>query len=156
MPTFDAQIWTRRIREHRNPLLAAGEDCKRIVLQGRPLVDYAVDIAAKLGCPVAATGNLLPAVKERNAGLKAKKMWLAEIFRYLEDDWAEPLLADRPDLLILIGYRPAMVQGLAAGARGVHLVHLGPGRLPAAHLSVEETTLEEWKRQLDDLLKALE
>ena len=155
MPTFNAQLWTRTIREHRSPLLVAGEDCRRIVLQDRPLLDYAVDFAAKLGCPMAATGTLLPAVRERNAGLKAKKMWLAEIFRYLEDDWAEPLLPERPDLLILIGYRPALLQGLAVGTRGVHLIHLGPGRLPAAHLSVEETSLEEWKRHLDDLLKAL-
>ena len=81
-------------------------------------------------------------------------MWLAELFRYLEGDWQEPILQQRPDLLLLIGYRPEMVQGMAAGVQGVSIAHLGPGTLPGSDLTMEAVPIAEWKRRLDELVAA--
>ena len=154
MQSFDAQDWARQIREHKNPLVVAGEGCEQIRLDGKPLVAYAVELAEALACPVAATGNILLAVQEQDKKVKIKKMWLAELFRYLEEDWEDSILEKRPDLLLLIGYRPQMVQGMAAGLQEVSIAHLGPGALASARLSMEETPLVEWKRRLDALVAA--
>ena len=155
MAKFNAQRWARYIRRHKNPLVVAGQGCARLSLNGKNLVDYAVAVAEKLNCPVAATGNVLPVVKSLSGRVKSKKMWLAELFRYLEGKWAEPLLEKRPDLLLLVGYPPWQVQGLVAGARAIHVAHLGPGNLASAQLSMEEIPLAEWKRDLDNLVDAL-
>jgi CO dehydrogenase/acetyl-CoA synthase epsilon subunit len=154
MQTFDAQNWAQQIREHKSPLVVAGEGCEQIRLDGKPLVAYAVELAGALSCPVAATGNTLLAVQEQDEAVMTKKMWLAELFRYLEEDWEDPLFEKRPDLLLLIGYRPEMVQGMAAGLQGVSVAHLGPGALPSARLTMEETPLVEWKHRLDELVAA--
>ena len=154
MQTFDAQGWAQEIRGHKNPLVVAGEGCEQIALEGKPLVAYAVELAEALSCPVAATGNTLLSVQEQAGNVKAKKMWLAELFRSLEDNWEDSILEDRPDLLLLIGYRPEMVQGMAAGVQRISIAHLGPGAVSTAKLSMEETPLVEWKRRLDELVAA--
>ncbi len=154
METFNVLEWVQRIRKHKNPLVVAGEGCGQITLDGEPLVAYAAALAEALSCPVAATGNTLKTLREQGSKVSAKKMWLAELFRYLEGDWREPILRERPDLLILIGYRPEMVQGVAAGAQGVSIAHLGPGALAEADLTMEAVPLAEWKRRLDELVAA--
>ncbi len=154
MQTFDAQGWVREIRGHKNPLVVAGEGCEQITLEGKPLVAYAIELAETLSCPVAATGNTLLSVQQKAGSVKAKKMWLAELFRSLEDDWQDSILEDRPDLLLLIGYRPEMVEGMAAGLQRISIAHLGPGTVTAAKLTMGETPLAEWKRSLDELLAA--
>ena len=156
MSRFDARQWARTLREHANPLVVAGDGCERISLEGMPLLKVAVDLAGRLGAPVAATGNTLPAVRAMDGRLRAKKMWLAELHRFLEEKWEEPLLQERPDLLVTVGYRPELLQGLAAGVRDLHVVHLGPGRLAPALLSMDEVPLAEWKQNLESLLRALE
>ena len=154
MQTFDAQDWAQRIRKHKNPLVVAGDGCEKISLDGKPLVSYAVELAAALSCPVAATGNILLAVQQQAGNARTKKMWLAELFRFLEDDWEDSILQDRPDLLLMIGYRPEMVQGMAAGLERISIAHLGPGAVWTAMLTMEEIPLAEWKRRLDALLAA--
>ena len=154
MQTFDAQDWAQQIRKYKNPLVVAGEGCERISLDGKPLVAYATELAEALSCPVAATGNIVLAVQQQAGYVKTKKMWLAELFRCLEDDWENSILEDRPDLLLMIGYRPEMVQGMAAGLQQVSLAHLGPGVVSTAKLTMEEIPLVEWKRRLDELVAA--
>lgn len=156
MADFEASQWAECIRRYKNPLLVVGEGCGRISLDGQGLLHYAVALAEKLSCPVAATGNMLPAVRKQGRGLKVKKMFVAELFRSLEEEWQEPFLEERPDLLLLLGYRPRMIQGMAAGVEQVHMVHLGPGELPAARLSMGDVPLDEWKRNLDALVDRLQ
>ncbi len=154
MAKFDASSWARYIRGHKNPLVVAGEGCEHISLEGRKLSDYAVEVALRLSCPVAATGNTFLTVT-RHEGVKAKKMWLAELFRYLEGKWEDAVCEVRPDLLVLIGYRPDILNGMVAGARRIHTVFLGPGRLPAAHRSMDEVPFAQWRRDLEELIEAL-
>jgi len=156
MANFEAEKWAEYIRQHNNPLIVAGERCEHITLQTKGLTDYAVALADKLSCPVAATGNTVPSFKKINPDLKTKKIFLAELFRYLgAAKWQEPLMDNRPDLVILIGLHGPMVQGLAAGLENISVAHLGPGEVPAAALSMGEIPLEEWARNLDALMAAL-
>jgi len=152
---FDAKTWTEKIRRYRTPLVVAGQGCREIRLNGRGLGDYALDVAEALACPVAATGNAVRSLGEAGRGVRVKKMWLAELFRYLEEEWQEPLAAGKPDLLLTIGLHPELLEGLAAGLEGVELVHLGPGAVAGACLSVGAVPLDEWAQDLERLVREL-
>ncbi|MCP4716140.1 MAG: hypothetical protein GY868_13570 [Deltaproteobacteria bacterium] len=156
MANFEEKKWAEYIRQHKNPLVVAGDVCEQISLQEKGLLEYAVALADKLSCPVAATGNTVPAVKKLNDTIKTKKVFLAEMMCYLgAEKWQEPILEERPDLVLLIGYRGKMVQGMAAGLDGIDVAHLGPGEVPAAQLSMGEISLAEWGKNLDALISAL-
>lgn len=154
MAKFDAQKWVDYIKKHKNPVIVAGDGCDNIELGGKKLVEYAGQIAEKLGCAVAATGNTVLSLK-KNDKLKIKKMWLAELFRYLDEKWEDSLVENRPDLLILIGYHPRIVEGMVSNARRIHTVFLGPGKLNSANRSTDEVPLKDWKTSLDNLVNAL-
>ena len=154
MAKFDAKKISEYIKKSKQPLLVTGSGCDNIQLNGKKLIDYAVQIAEKLNCPVAATGNTVLTFNKNNK-LKVKKMWLAEIFRYLEDGWEDPLLAKKPDILILIGYNPEMIDGMVGNTAKIKTVFLGPGRLCSANKSTGEVTMKEWKQNLEELIKAL-
>jgi CO dehydrogenase/acetyl-CoA synthase epsilon subunit len=152
---FDAKIWTEKIRQYKTPLVVAGQGCSEIRLNGKPLSDFAVDVAEKLGCPVAATGNAILSMGEAGSKVEVKKMWLAELFRYLEDDWQEPLTAEKPDLLLTIGFHPELLEGMAAGMEKVDMIHLGPGAVTDASLNMEAVPLGEWAENLGELIREL-
>jgi hypothetical protein len=63
MARFDARKWAHYLRRHHNPLVVAGDGCDRIVLDGKRLGEYAADVALKLSCPIAATGNTILGLK---------------------------------------------------------------------------------------------
>ncbi len=154
MAKFDAQKWAQYIKKHKNPLIVTGDSSENIELGGKKLLDYATRIAGKLSCPIAATGNTVIPLQKNN-GFNVKKMWIAELFRYLQGKWSEPLLEKRPDLLVLIGYRPEILAGMINTVKRVHTVYLGPGKLDAANRSVDEITLKDWKNNLEELISEL-
>ncbi len=154
MKVLDVKRLALYLRKHDFPLVVAGDGCDRIVLDGTGLFEYAGRVATELKCPIAATGTTI--VRLRNyQGIIVKKMWLAELFRFLEEGWRDPLLGRAPDLLVLIGYQPYVVEGLIASVRGIHTVHLGPGSVDTADRSLKETSLKEWKKSLDELVYVL-
>jgi len=156
MANFEAQKWAEYIRQHKNPLVVAGDVCEHVSWPEKGLLEYAVALADKLSCPVAATGNTVPAVKKLNGEIKTKKIFLSEMVCYLgTEKWQEPLLEERPDLVLLIGYRGKMVQGMAAGLNEIDIAHLGPGEVPAAQLSMGEIPLADWGKNLEALIDAL-
>lgn len=155
MDGFDAREWAAFIRRHENPLVCAGQGCLEIELEGEKLLAYAREVALRLDCPIAATGNVQASLAKAGEKIRSKKMWLAELFCYLQGTWREPLLEKGPDLVVLVGYPPWMVRGMVDGVRGVSFVHLGPGRLENASRTVGEASLQEWKRALDLLMEAL-
>ena len=153
MAKFNAQKCVDYIKKHKQPILVTGDGCDTIELDGKKLAEYAVQIAEKVKCPVAATGNTVLTLNKD--GLNVKKMWLAELFRYLEDKWEDSISENRPDLLILIGYKPNILEGMVSNAHRIHTVFLGPGKLSTANRSTDEVTLKNWKQNLDDLVNAL-
>lgn len=155
MDGFDAKEWATFMRGHQNPLVCAGQGCLEIDLGGKKLLEYAREVASRLKCPIAATGNVQAFLGSDGQEGRSKKMWLAEVFGYLQGNWQEPLLEKRPDLVVLAGYPPWMVRGLVEGVRGVSFVHLGPGRLENAHRSVGEAPFGQWKQALERLVEAL-
>ncbi len=154
MTKFNAQETAAYIKDHKQPVLVAGDGCDNIELGGKKLIEYAALIAEKLNCPVAATGNTILYLRKKG-GLKAKKMWLAELFRYLDDDWPGSLVDERPDLLVMIGYHPNRINGMVKSARNIHTVFLGPGNATSAEISTEEVPLKDWQSDLDGFINEL-
>jgi len=154
MATFNASKCAQYINKHKNPLIVAGDICDHIKLDKKMLTEYAAKIALKLDCQVAATGNTVLEIK-KHEGIKVKKMWLAELIIGLKGKWADPVLSERPDLLIFIGYRPKTIDGMVAGLKRIHSVHLGPGKSLATNQGVEAVNFSEWGRNLDELVKAI-
>jgi CO dehydrogenase/acetyl-CoA synthase epsilon subunit len=111
-------------------------------------------MAKKLDCQVAATGNTIKEM-EKHQGIKVKKAWLGELIASLKGEWEDPILPQRPDILIFIGYRPEMIDGMIAGMEQIDTVHLGPGNSLTAGCCVEETGLSQWKRYLEELIEAI-
>lgn len=155
MDNFDASDFGRYIGNYHNPLILAGDVCNHIMLDSKRLTEYAAEIALKLDCQVGATGNAINDLSKYQ-GIKVRKAWLAELITALKGEWAEPILSERPDILIFIGYRPEMIDGLLAGVESVGSVHLGPGKSLASERSLAATTFSEWKQNLEALLGAID
>jgi CO dehydrogenase/acetyl-CoA synthase epsilon subunit len=154
MKKFNASDCGRYIRAHQNPLILAGDGCDHIKLDDKMLADYAADFAVKLNCQVAATGNTINGMIKRQ-GVKVRKAWLVELITSLKGEWVDPILPERPDLLIFIGYRPEMIDGIIAGLDVIGTVHLGPGKSLTAEHSMEAGTFSEWKNNLDALIGSI-
>ena len=154
MEKFNASDCSRYIREHQTPLILAGDGCDHIKLDDKMLADYAADLALKIKCQVAATGNTITGL-EKHQGIKVRKAWLGELVTSLKGVWGDPILPEPPDLLILIGYKPEMIDGMIAGLDNIGTVHLGPGKSRTAKQGLDASTFAEWKENLDALIDAI-
>lgn len=154
MDKFNASDCCRYIQAHQNPLIMAGEGCDHIKLEDRMLADYAAQLALKMNCLVAAGGNTISGLKAHD-GVRARKAWLGEMIAAIKGVWGDAVMTERPDLLIFIGYRPEMIDGMIAGLNGIGTVHLGPGKsLTAAH-GMDAGVFSEWKEKLDALIREI-
>ncbi|HEX59641.1 MAG TPA: hypothetical protein ENF26_05800 [Methanomicrobia archaeon] len=133
-------------------LVMSGWLCEKLELDGRRLIDYAVELANKLDAAVAATGNTVNAVRGK---VKAtKKMWAAEIPLYLKYDWKEPF--ERPEVVVLIGYTPDAARALATAMAGlVETVVLDSVEIPEATISLNTMTIDKWKESLEEIIRNL-
>ena len=154
MAIFNASKCAEYINKHKNPLIVVGDICDNVKLNGKMLTEYAVNVALKLDCHVAATGNTILTIKKHES-IKVKKMWLAELIVALKGKWADPFISERPDLLIFIGYRPEVIDGMVAGLKRIHSVHLGPGKSRATNQGVEAVKFSEWESNLSELIKEI-
>ncbi|RLG38475.1 MAG: hypothetical protein DRN91_02585 [Candidatus Alkanophagales archaeon] len=136
----------------RKVLVMSGQLCEKLELDGKPLLDYAVELANKLDAAVAATGNTVNAVRGK---VKAtKKMWAAEIPIYLKYNWKEPF--ERPEVLVLIGYTPDAARALVTTMSGVvETVVLDSVEVPEATASLNTMTIDKWKESLEEIIKNL-
>lgn len=154
MGNLNGSDCVRFIREHQNPLIVAGEGCNHIKFDHKMLTNYVAEMAQKLDCQVAATGNIIKEI-EKHQGIKVKKAWLGELIASLKGEWADPILPQRPDILIFIGYRPDMIDGMIADLKQIDTVHLGPGKSQTAGRCVEDAGLSQWKRYLEEFIGSI-
>lgn len=142
------------LKGKKNVLVMAGYHCDEVEFDDKKLSDYAADLANRLEAPIAAGGNSVVALKAK--GAKAtKKLALAvvEMFRY--PSWRDPIMKERPDVLVFIGYPREMARGLVSAAKGVDTVVLGMAAVDEATLSLPDSSLKQYQRNLEGLVKAL-
>lgn len=143
----------------RNPkrtLVLAGALCDEVDFGGRKLLDYAAEIAQKLELPVAATGNTVLGFKAKGVA-SFKKAWAGEMVDLLRGPCLEPLTKEKPELVVLIGYSPAVAGGLATAITEAETVSLGSSYVSEATYSLAESaSFVEWQARLSELVEAIQ
>ena len=157
-PDNPPRVFSAMIKRAKNPLLIVGSYmCGE--LGGRPLVDYAIEIARKVNCPIVATAHTLKLFLDK--GFPAVSMSLVDIVNRLQDPGftVDPSKAPPHDMVMFLGIRYEFEsQSLAT------LKHFAPHLKtltlckwyhPNADWSFPNIKDEEWKKFLDELIQAL-
>lgn len=146
----------KNVKRRKNVLLVTGELCNTIDFDGgKTLLDYAVDIARKLRGPVAACGNTVVGLKQKGI-TRTKKMWVGEVVAFMRDPWMDPIMKERPDALVFIGYNPSAAGWLASMVKSCETVALCYSSVPEATHSLPDTaSLHQYQRNLEDFVRSL-
>jgi len=144
------------IKGKKNVLLLTGSLCDKVDFDGKLLLDYAAEIAKKLNAPVAATANTSKGLKERGVD-KARKKFVGEILSQLRFPWLEPIMPEKPDLLVFIGYSPSTGASLASTVKDAETVVLGNTYVEQATYSLPDASASwaQWRQNLEQLVQAL-
>ncbi|MHC1582291.1 MAG: hypothetical protein ACXQT5_04770 [Candidatus Syntropharchaeia archaeon] len=140
------------LKGKKNVLIMAGALCEQVELDGKKLVDYVVEIAKKIGAPIAATGNTSKLLMDKE--VRMQKMWAAEIPFYIKYGWNETLMEECPEVLVFIGYLPYVERALVT-AVDVDTIVLDNHEIKEATLSFSDFSPEEWKENLENLISKL-
>ncbi|HCX89421.1 MAG: hypothetical protein COW04_07515 [Deltaproteobacteria bacterium CG12_big_fil_rev_8_21_14_0_65_43_10] len=148
----------RKLAEHlkgKKVLLMAGQLCEEVDFGTKKLVDYVVEISNRIGAPIAATGNTPLSLKAKGAKT-VRKMWAAEVANYMRWPWEDPVIDEKPEILVLIGYGPATAQGLASAVRDGETMVLGNTYVKGATYSLPESpSLGRWQQALEEMVQSL-
>ncbi len=132
-------------------LLVAGALCEQIDFGSKSLLDYTSQLAETFGIPVAATGNTVRGFRER--GIDTRKAWAAEIINYMQcDEWQDPVMDSKPEVLVFIGYSPMHMKKLVCAVKDAQTVSLGNVYIEEATYSLPDAPLSRWQEELAELV----
>lgn len=153
-------IFATMVKKAKNPLLIVGMYVLEFELEGRKLIDYAIDIAKKRDIPIVATAHTLKGFIERNH--PATSMGVIDIVNRLQDSTFTITPKKEPphDLVLFLGITYQLAsQGLST------LKHFAPHLRtltickwyhPNATWSFPNIKDKEWKKMLEDFIQALD
>lgn len=136
-------------------LVLTGFLCEEVDFGGKKLVDYAAEIARRLGAPVAAGATTPLALKERGVP-GVKKMFAAEVVNYFHYPWQDSVSPARPEVLVLVGYSAEASGSLASAVVDAETVSLGNAYVSRATFSFPDCSFPRWQQLLEELVGALE
>ena len=142
------------LKEDRGGLLMAGEMCNEIEFNGKSLLDLAADIAIGLDLPVAATGNTIRGLRERGID-RVGRIMAAEVVDFMRSGWGDPVTAERPSTLVLLGYSPGVARRLVSTVTDARTAVLGPAYVEEATCSLPDFSVKAWGQYLDELAQAV-
>ncbi len=156
----DPSEYSRLIKRAKNPLLVLGPRLLELSLNGKLLLEYALEISKAANAPICATSHVKGKMVE--LGVSPESTYdLVEIINHLKDpEWKGVKKEGNHDLIIFFGIRTDLgEQGLST------LKHFAPHLrtmtlckyvYPNADYSLPNMRKdEEWKKFLDDLLENL-
>ena len=145
------------IKVKKNVLVLTGSLCDSVDFGGKSLMDYAAEIIKKLGAPVAATANTPLGLKAKGAEPGEKKKYVAEILSALRFPWMEPIMPEKPELLVFIGYPPAVAASLVSMVKDAETAVLGNTYVEQATCSLPDASASwaQWRQHLEQLVEAL-
>jgi anaerobic carbon-monoxide dehydrogenase, CODH/ACS complex subunit epsilon len=155
----DAPEYAHLIKRATRPLLVIGPRALTMLLDGKPVIEYAVEIAKTLNIPVCATAHTRKKLVE--LGIEPASSYdLVEIINHLKDpNWAGTRKEGNHDLVIFIGVRTDLAeQGLSTlkhFARHLRTMTLCKYYYPNASYSLPNMKDAKWKEFLDALLTNL-
>ncbi|PIP04899.1 MAG: hypothetical protein COX52_14925 [Syntrophobacterales bacterium CG23_combo_of_CG06-09_8_20_14_all_48_27] len=142
------------IKKRKNVLLLTGYLCDEMELGGRKLSDFAAQIALKLDLPVAATGSSAVPLKEK--GVRATRKALAEMVNLTRFPyWGDPITAQRPEMMVFIGYPARMLKSVLPAVKGMETVVLGNMSMKDATFSLPDASLNQYQKNLESLIGSL-
>ena len=142
------------IKKRKNVLLLTGYLCDEMELGGRKLSDFAAQIALKLDLQVAATGSSAVPLKEK--GVRATRKALAEMVNLTRFPyWGDPITAQRPEMMVFIGYPARMLKSVLPAVKGMETVVLGNMSMKDATFSLPDASLREYQKNLESLIGSL-
>ena len=117
-------------------------------------MEYAAEIAELAGIPVAATGNTIAGLVDKN--IKTKKMFAGDVINYMRcEKWEEPLTPERPETLVFIGYYPQFLNMMLTSLGGKKTVTLDNVAIGEATISLPDLNLDDWAKFLDNVIGEL-
>ena len=156
----DAEEYAHMIKRARRPLLVLGPRILTMSLEGRPLVEYAVDIAKAGNLPVCATAHTKKKLLE--LGIEPVSSYdLIEIINHLTDpEWQGAKKEGNHDLVMFLGIRTDLAeQGLSTlkhFARHLKTMTLCKYYYPHASYSLPNLKDAKWKELLQSIITNLE
>lgn len=139
----------------KNILLLTGSLCDEVDFNGKKLLDYAAEVSTKLNAPVAATANTPIGLKAKGAK-SVKKMWVAEVINYMRHPWQDPIMDQKPEVLVFIGYSPTVAGRLASAVEEADTVVLGNTYVEEATYSLpQSSSLRQWQQSLEKFIQSL-
>lgn len=146
----------RYLKSKSRVLILTGSLCDKVSFDGRMLADYAAEIAKRLGATVAAGANTPKGLKKRGVE-KVGKRFAAEVVNTTRYSWLDPIMAERPEVLVLIGYPSTPAASLVSMAKDIDTVVLGNTSVEGATYSLPDAAASwaQWRYNLDKLVDAL-
>jgi len=156
----DAEEYAQLIKRARRPLLVLGPKILTVSVEGKPLSEYAVELAQALNIPVCATAHTSKKLLEMGVE-PASKYDILEILNHLKDpEWQGVKKEGNHDLVMFLGIRADLgEQGLST------LKHFAPHLktmtlckyyYPHASYSLPNFRKDmQWKDFLDNLITNL-
>lgn len=146
------------VKGKKNPLLVVGALCDELDFpeSKKKLLDYVVEISKKLkDRPVAATGNTVVGLKQRGV-TQTKKMWVGEIVEFTRDPWVEPMIKERPDALVFLGYSTGAMNWLCSMVTDMETVALGYQAVDESSKSLPDTvSFRDYQKNIEEFIKGL-
>ena len=153
------KIFAAMVKKAKNPLFIVGKYVLESELEGKKLIDYAIDISQKGNVPIVATAHSLKGFSERK--YPATSMGIIDIVNRLQDSTftINPEKKSPHDLVLFLGITYYLAsQGLST------LKHFAPHLKtltickwyhPNAAWSFPNVKDEEWKKMLDEFIQTL-
>ena len=151
LPAELAQLLSKK----KNILLLTGSLCDEVDFDGKKLLDYAAEISSKLNAPVAATANTPQGLRARDVK-SVEKMFVAEVVNQMRHPWQEPIMEQKPEVLVFIGYPPAIASRLTSTVKEAETVVLGNTYVEEATYSLpQSSSLNQWQQSLEQFIQTL-
>ena len=142
------------LKEDKNILLLTGALCDNLEVGEKKLIEYAAQIAELAGIPVAATGNTIAALVERD--IKTKKVFAYNVINYMRaEKWEDPITPERPETLVFIGYYPSFMNMMITTLKAKKTICLDNVALEEVTLSPPDMNIDDWAKFLDEIINEL-
>ena len=146
------------LKGKKNVLLMTGALCDKLEFDDKLLLDYAADIAKKMDLPVAATGTTLKGLKQRGIQNTAHKFAVEMVDFMRWPEWNDPIMPEKPEVIIFIGYHPAAASGfISMVGNNAETVSINNVYVKEATCSLPDTSasFSQYQENIEQLIQAL-
>lgn len=152
-------VFAALVKRAKNPLLIVGKYVLEFELEGKKLIDYAIEISKKKDIPIIATAHTLKGFVEKNYPVVS--MGIVDIVNRLQDPkyTVDPKKQPPHDLVLFLGITYQLAsQGLSTlkhFAPHLKTVTLCKWYHPNANWSFPNMDDKEWKKMLEEFIQLL-